>query len=113
MWKFQGSIKKEVEFPWLFMNKLVAFSQVLVFDLGISTSNKGRVFTWSGQSVKIKEFVRGSLIQRKVTEENLHPCKFLTSIKKSYAHRDVCSLIVYGNQLYNPIIFASSSIKMI
>ena len=35
-----------------------------------------------------------------MSQENCYPCKFLTSIKKSYAHRNVCSGIVYDNQLY-------------
>ena len=29
--------------------------------------------------------------QGKVRGENFYPCKFLTSIKKSYAHSNVCS----------------------
>ena len=39
--------------------KEVEKSQVLVFDLGIST-NKGRVSTLLGKSGKVREFVRGS-----------------------------------------------------
>ena len=33
MWKFQGSVKKEVEFPGVFTKKLIEFPWVLVFDL--------------------------------------------------------------------------------
>ena len=36
------------------------FLLVLVFDLGISTSNRGRVSTQSRRSGKVREFVRGS-----------------------------------------------------
>ena len=36
MWKFQGSIKKEAEFPGVFKEeKLMEFPCVFVFDLGI------------------------------------------------------------------------------
>ena len=44
----------------------------------------------------------GSLLedQRKVRGENFYPCKFLTSIKKSYARRNVYSWIVYDNELH-------------
>ena len=37
VWKFQGSIKEEVEFPRGAHEKLVEFPWILVFDLGIST----------------------------------------------------------------------------
>ena len=37
MWKFQGSIKKEVEFLGVYKKKLCNFhDQVLVLDLGVS-----------------------------------------------------------------------------
>ena len=48
MWKFQGSIKKDVELPGVFTKKLCGISMawVLVFDLGIST--KGVSHNFSG-----------------------------------------------------------------
>ena len=61
----------------------------------------------STPSRKVREFVRGSGEVReirdflgKVREKNFYPCNFLTSIKKSIAHRYVCSWIVYDNQFY-------------
>ena len=36
----------------------------------------------------------------KVREGNFDPCNFLTSIKKQFARRNVCSWIVYNNQFY-------------
>ena len=101
-----------MEFPW-----------VLVFDLGISTSNKGRYYTQPGQSEKVREFVNGSGKVRKVRDifekvREKSGKKIFVHVnswhqfKKSHTHRNVCSSIVYGNQLYNSVIFASS-IKMI
>ena len=69
-----------------------------------------RVSTWSGKSGKVREFVRVSEKVRKIRdilervgkamEENFYSYNFLTLIKKSYAHRNLFSQIVYENQFY-------------
>ena len=56
----------------------------MVFDVGISTNQQRQDF----HSVrKVRKFVGGS----GKSGENFYPCKFLTSIKKSCANRNVFS----------------------
>ena len=52
----------------------------------------GNMLEGQGKS-EIRDFLE------KVREENLCPCNFLTSIKKSFSRRSVCR-IVYDNQFY-------------
>ena len=104
-WNFQG-VHEKLEFPL-----------VLVFDLWNFHQQDGKVFTLSGKSGKVRKFVRGlgkvRLIRdflekvRENSKENFYSCKFLVSIKKSYARRNVCSWIIYDNPLYiyNIIIY--------
>ena len=77
---------------------------LFVFDLGISTS-KDRVST-PGKSGNLLEDQEKSgkfdIFWKKLGKskgKKFYPCVFLT-FKKPYACRNMCSWIVYGNQLY-------------
>ena len=77
---------------------------VFIFDLIIST-NKCKIPLQGNQEIcyRIRKS-QGNLMffgksQEKVNEEDYYPCKFLT-LKKICACRNVCSWIVYDNQLY-------------
>ena len=54
-------------------------------------------FHWSGKVREITDFLEKV---RKVREENFYPFNFLTSIKKSFQRRNVCSWILCNNQFY-------------
>ena len=97
-WDFRVFMKKS----WNFLG-----SWFLTFGI---CCNNDRVFTRSEKSGKVREFGKGlgkvreirDLLENKKSrksQENFYPCKFLTSTKKSYAHKNVCSWIVYDNQL--------------
>ena len=74
---------------------------VFAFDLGIST-NKGKIST-SGKSRNLLEdqekLGKFDVFWKKSGKSKWRRCKFLT-FKKRYACRNVCSWIVYDNQLY-------------
>ena len=88
--------------------KLVEFLRVLDFDLwNFHQQGQGfhsvrevwEFFRASGKVRKIRYILENKKVREK-SEESFYPCRFLTSIKKSYARRNVCSWIVYNNQLY-------------
>ena len=59
MWKFQGSIRKEAEFPGVFKEKnYVEFPWVLAFDLGIPRGITEFCWISSGESFSSLEFIR-------------------------------------------------------
>ena len=57
MWKFQGSIKKEVEFLGCSRKPYVEFPWVLVFDLGISKWCHTILQNFQGESLFSPEFL--------------------------------------------------------
>ena len=78
------------------------FSRIIYFLHFLWNIIAFRVFTRLGESGKVREFARGSAkvreirffgkSQGKVREESFfYPCNFLTSIKKSFARRNVFS----------------------
>ena len=88
--------------------KLVEFLRVLDFDLwNFHQQGQGfhsvrevwEFFRASGKVRKIRYILENKKVREK-SEESFYPCRFLTSIKKSYARRNVCSWIVCNNQLY-------------
>ena len=75
---------KEMEFPGMFIENLRSWFETLECP----PSNKDRVSSGSGSPKKSENFLED---QGKVRGENFCPCTFLTSIKKSYVNRNVCS----------------------
>ena len=97
------------------------FPRVLFFDLwNFHHQRSDRFSSQSGKSEKVWEFVRGKgksgkleifLQKSEMTEENFYPCWFLTSIKKSYAPRNMCIWIVYDKPVaYMMLLFASTTL---
>ena len=68
------------------------------FSLGQRSQEKsGNLVEDQGKSEKLEIFWKTKKSRK--SQENFYPCKFLTSTKKSYAHKNVCNWIVYDNQL--------------
>ena len=68
------------------------------FSLGQRSQGKsGNLVEDQGKSEKLEIFWKTK--KSKKSQENFYPCKFLTSTKKSYAHKNVCNWIVHDNQL--------------
>ena len=113
--RVRGQLKNRCNFQDVY--EKLEFLLVLLFDLWNFHQQDGKVFTRSGKSGKVRKFIRGLGKVRQIrdflekirekSEENFYSYKFLTSIKKSHARRNVCSWIVYDNQLYiyNIIIY--------
>ena len=94
-----------MEFPGVFIKNHRSWFVTLEFP----PTNKGRVFTRSRKSGKIKEFVRGSA---KSQWENFYPCKFVTFKNIICTQKFVQLNCIWQSVVYIMLLFAFG-IKMI
>ena len=93
--------KSSYEWP---PNKKWSFQRIV--NLEYRPTDKGRVFTWSGKSGKVREFVRGS------RGKKFYPCNFLTLIKNNM-RAEMCAVnFIWQSVVYMMLLF-TSSIKIV
>ena len=94
-----------MEFPGVFIKNHRSWFVTLEFP----PTNKGRVFTRSRKSGKIKEFVRGSA---KSQWENFYPCKLVTCKNIICTQKFVQLSCIWQSVVYMMLLFAFG-IKMV